>query len=202
MRILIRADSSIAIGTGHIMRYLTLAESLRGQGADVFFVSREEAGHCCDIIQQKKFKVFLLPGKEHFDAAVDAELTAAVAGDGPDCLDGKACRAVLEKLADLRIFPDDAGRFNLGLRETGGELLIVSQFTLYVACRKGRRPSFIDAALPEAANALYEKFVECVRSRGIEVATGEFQTHMVVSLSNDGPVTLIVDSPSGESPCA
>ena len=107
-----------------------------------------------------------------------------------------------EKLVNLRIFEDENGKLNRSLRDAGGAMLIVSQFTLYGDCRKGRRPSFIDAALPEVANTLYEKFVECVRFRGIEVATGEFQTHMVVSLSNDGPVTLILDSPAGESPCA
>ena len=107
-----------------------------------------------------------------------------------------------EKLVNLRIFEDENGKLNRSLFDAGGAMLIVSQFTLYGDCRKGRRPSFIDAALPEVANTLYEKFVECVRFRGIEVATGEFQTHMVVSLSNDGPVTLILDSPAGESPCA
>ena len=107
-----------------------------------------------------------------------------------------------EKLVNMRIFEDENGKLNRSLLDAGGAMLIVSQFTLYGDCRKGRRPSFIDAALPEVANTLYEKFVECVRFRGIEVATGEFQTHMVVSLSNDGPVTLILDSPAGESPCA
>ena len=107
-----------------------------------------------------------------------------------------------EKLVNLRIFEDENGKLNRSLLDADGAMLIVSQFTLYGDCRKGRRPSFIDAALPEVANTLYEKFVECVRFRGIEVATGEFQTHMVVSLSNDGPVTLILDSPAGESPCA
>ena len=107
-----------------------------------------------------------------------------------------------EKLVNLRIFEDENGKLNRSLLDAGGAMLIVSQFTLYGDCRNGRRPSFIDAALPDVANAIYERFVECVRSRGIEVATGEFQTHMVVSLSNDGPVTLIVDSPAGERPCA
>lgn len=107
-----------------------------------------------------------------------------------------------EKLVNMRIFEDENGKLNRSLLDAGGAMLIVSQFTLYGDCRKGRRPSFIDAALPEVANTLYEKFVECVRFRRIDVATGEFQTHMVVSLSNDGPVTLILDSPAGESPCA
>lgn len=109
---------------------------------------------------------------------------------------------IAEKLINLRIFEDENGKLNLSLLETGGEMLVVSQFTLYGDCRKGRRPSFIGAALPDAANVLYEKVVDCVRSRGVSVATGVFQTHMVVSLSNDGPVTLIVDSPAGDPECA
>ena len=93
-----------------------------------------------------------------------------------------------------RIFKDDAGRMNRSLLEIGGEMLVVSQFTLYGDCRKGRRPSFVDAAGPEKANALYEHFVEEVRRKGITVATGQFRAMMAVSLINDGPVTLIVES--------
>jgi len=99
-----------------------------------------------------------------------------------------------EKIANLRIFEDDAGRMNRSLLEIGGEMLVVSQFTLYSDCRKGRRPSFVDAAGPEQANALYEHFVEEVRRKGIKVATGQFRAMMAVSLINDGPVTLIVES--------
>lgn len=99
-----------------------------------------------------------------------------------------------EKIVNLRIFEDPDGRMNRSLLETGGEMLVVSQFTLLGDCRKGRRPSFVGAAPPEAANTLYEYFVEITRKRGITVRTGEFGAMMAVSLVNDGPVTLIVES--------
>jgi D-aminoacyl-tRNA deacylase len=99
-----------------------------------------------------------------------------------------------EKIVGLRIFEDDAGKMNRSLEEAGGAMLVVSQFTLYGDCRKGRRPSFISAAPPELAERLYEQFVTCVRSGGIEVATGRFREHMLVSLVNDGPVTLWIDT--------
>jgi len=99
-----------------------------------------------------------------------------------------------DKIANLRIFSDDAGKMNLSLLETGGAMLVVSQFTLYGDCRKGRRPSFDQAAPAEQARSLYEHFVEAVRRAEIPVATGIFQASMAVSLVNDGPVTLIVES--------
>jgi D-tyrosyl-tRNA(Tyr) deacylase len=99
-----------------------------------------------------------------------------------------------EKIVDLRIFPDDAGKMNRSLAECGGAMLVVSQFTLYGDCRKGRRPSFIDAAAPEKGEQLYEEFVAAVQGRGVEVATGRFRTHMKVSSVNDGPVTMLLDS--------
>ena len=99
-----------------------------------------------------------------------------------------------EKLVGLRIFPDEEGKMNCSLAEAGGAMLVVSQFTLFGDCRKGRRPSFIKAARPEQAVALYKAFVAEVRGRGITVATGRFQEHMDVELVNDGPVTLLVDS--------
>lgn len=99
-----------------------------------------------------------------------------------------------EKLVGLRIFEDAEGKMNLGLLEAGGAMLVVSQFTLLGDCRKGRRPGFSDAALPDAAVALYENFCEEVRRRGVTVETGRFREHMEVSLVNDGPVTLLVDS--------
>lgn len=98
------------------------------------------------------------------------------------------------KVAGLRIFEDDAGKMNLTLADVGGAVLAVSQFTLFGDCRRGRRPSFIAAARPEKASSLYEAFVAEVRGRGITVETGRFQTHMDVSLVNDGPVTLLLDS--------
>jgi D-aminoacyl-tRNA deacylase len=99
-----------------------------------------------------------------------------------------------EKIVGLRIFEDDAGKMNRSLAEVGGAMLVVSQFTLYGDARKGRRPSFIDAAPPELAERLYEAFVARVRSLGVRVETGVFRAHMLVSLVNDGPVTLWLDT--------
>jgi D-tyrosyl-tRNA(Tyr) deacylase len=98
-----------------------------------------------------------------------------------------------EKVAGLRLFSDSAGKMNLGLDEVGGRVLVISQFTLYAETAKGRRPSFIDAARPDVAIPLYQRFVEALRSRGLEVATGEFGADMLVEIHNDGPVTLILD---------
>jgi D-aminoacyl-tRNA deacylase len=100
-----------------------------------------------------------------------------------------------DKIVALRIFEDDAGKMNLALKEIGGELLVVSQFTLAGNCAKGRRPSFDSAAPPVEANRLYEYFVERARRMGLPVATGVFQAMMQVSLVNDGPVTFILESP-------
>ena len=99
-----------------------------------------------------------------------------------------------EKIIGLRIFSDQDGKFNRSLRDVDGELLIVSQFTLYGDCRKGRRPSFIAAASVEAALPLYEYFVERTRSQHVRVITGRFQANMAVELVNDGPVTIILES--------
>jgi len=95
-----------------------------------------------------------------------------------------------DKVAGLRLFGDAEGKMNLALADVGGAVLVVSQFTLYGDAAKGRRPSFIDAARPEAAEPLYERFVALLRERGLEVATGEFGAMMDVELVNDGPVTL------------
>lgn len=103
---------------------------------------------------------------------------------------------LVEKLLGLRIFEDAGGKMNLSLLETGGALLVVSQFTLYGDTRKGRRPSFDGAARPEQANRLYEHFVGLARARGVQVETGVFQAMMQVSLVNDGPVTLICETPA------
>ena len=98
-----------------------------------------------------------------------------------------------EKVAGLRLFSDAGGKMNLGIDEVGGAVLVVSQFTLYGDTAKGRRPSFIDAARPEQAIPLYQRFVEALRGRGLAVATGEFGADMLVEIHNDGPVTLILE---------
>jgi len=99
-----------------------------------------------------------------------------------------------EKIVGLRIFEDGAGKMNLSVADIGGSLLTVSQFTLYGDVRRGRRPSFDEAARPEQARALYERFVAEIRRRGLPCETGEFQAMMSVSLANDGPVTILLDS--------
>ena len=99
-----------------------------------------------------------------------------------------------EKVHGLRIFPDENDKMNLSLPDVGGEVLVVSNFTLGTDCKKGRRPSFDMAAPPEEANALYQRFVERLRAQGVRVETGEFGAYMEVLVSNDGPVTLIIDT--------
>lgn len=109
-------------------------------------------------------------------------------GDTPAQVDWMA-----EKVAGLRLFRDGDGKMNLGLQEVGGAVLVVSQFTLYGDSAKGRRPSFIDAARPEVAIPLYERFLDALRGRGLRVAAGEFGGDMQVEIHNDGPVTLVLD---------
>lgn len=105
--------------------------------------------------------------------------------------------ALLEKLLRLRVFEDTEGKMNLSLLDTGGALLVVSQFTLYGDTRKGRRPSFDIAAPPEQANQLYEHFVAAARAHGVETQTGVFRAMMSVSLTNEGPVTFLVETKNG-----
>ncbi|HYK90062.1 MAG TPA: D-aminoacyl-tRNA deacylase [Acidobacteriota bacterium] len=100
-----------------------------------------------------------------------------------------------KKIVELRIFDDSEGKLNLSLQDTGGQLLVVSQFTLYGDCGKGRRPSYSDAAPPAAAEQLYNQFIEIIRRRIPDVQTGQFKAMMDVTITNSGPVTLILDSP-------
>jgi D-tyrosyl-tRNA(Tyr) deacylase len=108
--------------------------------------------------------------------------------------DGADASYLAEKIAHLRIFSDAEDKMNLSLKDINGEILAISQFTLFGDCRKGRRPGFSDAAPPEAANELYEKFVAHLEQNGIPVKTGIFQADMLVSIDNDGPVTMLLDS--------
>ncbi len=101
---------------------------------------------------------------------------------------------IAEKTAGLRIFNDPEGKMNLSVTDVGGGILLISQFTLHGDCRRGRRPSFIDAARPETAIPLYEDVAQRLRTAGLPVATGEFGAHMHVALVNDGPVTILLDS--------
>jgi D-tyrosyl-tRNA(Tyr) deacylase len=107
---------------------------------------------------------------------------------------------LVDKLLGLRIFPDESGKMNRNVHDAGGGLLIVSQFTLYGDCRKGRRPSFDRAAPPEAAKALYDYFVDAARRGPVPVETGIFQAMMEVHLVNDGPVTILLDSAERDKP--
>ncbi len=110
-------------------------------------------------------------------------------GDGID-----HARWLADKVVGLRILADADGKMNRSIQEAGGSILVVSQFTLYADCEKGRRPSFIEAARPEVAEPLYQSFIDFVRGHGVPVATGRFGADMRVELTNDGPVTLIVDT--------
>jgi D-aminoacyl-tRNA deacylase len=131
---------------------------------------------------------------------VDGELVGAIGpglmillGVGREDLESDA-DDLAKKIAHLRIFEDADGKMNRSLLETGGAMLVVSQFTLLGDCRKGRRPSFVAAAPPQKAEALYQRFTDRVRAMGIDVSTGKFRAMMQVSLINDGPVTLIVET--------
>jgi D-tyrosyl-tRNA(Tyr) deacylase len=128
-----------------------------------------------EIVGEIRDGVLVLLGVARDDTSADADYLA-------------------DKITNLRIFADDGGKMNRSLLETGGEMLVVSQFTLYGDARRGRRPSYSDAAEPEKANELYEYFVERVRSFGIKTETGVFQAMMRVGLINEGPVTILLDS--------
>jgi D-tyrosyl-tRNA(Tyr) deacylase len=124
--------------------------------------------------------------------AIEAGLVVLVAAGDEDT--EKDVRYLVDKIAGLRIFKDETGRMSRSVRDVGGAILAVSQFTLYGDCRKGRRPSFVHAMEPVRAQELYELYVAQTRALGITVETGVFRAHMQVELVNDGPVTLLVDS--------
>jgi D-tyrosyl-tRNA(Tyr) deacylase len=138
-------------------------------------VSRAEVTVAGEICGQIRLGLVVLLGVATGDTPADAQTMA-------------------EKIVTLRIFDDADGKMNLALGDVGGSLLVVSQFTLLGDCRKGRRPSYVDAASPDLAETLYLEFVAAARQLGVEVATGKFRHHMEVSLTNDGPVTLLLDS--------
>jgi D-tyrosyl-tRNA(Tyr) deacylase len=137
---------------------------------------------------------------------VDEVEVAAISGGllllaGVEDGDDTAVAARLaQKCAEMRIFSDEEGKFNRSLIEVGGEALVVSQFTLLADVRKGRRPSFVRAALPEVAEPVVEAFAEALRALGVRTQTGRFGAHMDVSLVNDGPVTIVIDSSELERP--
>lgn len=125
-------------------------------------------------------------------ASIGAGLTVLL-GVGLDDTE-KDAKYLAEKVVNLRIFPDQAGKMNLSLVDITGELLVISQFTLYGDCRKGKRPSFDSAAPPQLAQGLYQKFIEYCGEYGIQTYQGKFQAEMIISLDNHGPVTMLLDS--------
>jgi D-tyrosyl-tRNA(Tyr) deacylase len=142
------------------------------------------------VIQRVKSAQVCVDG--HVTGKIDKGLLVLLGvgkGDGE-----KDLSFLTSKIPELRIFEDDSGKFNLSVKEIGGEMLVVSQFTLYGDCRRGRRPSFTEAEEPTTAKHLYEQFILKLKEQGIPVQTGEFQTKMEVHLINDGPVTLLLDS--------
>ncbi|GHT34065.1 D-aminoacyl-tRNA deacylase [Planctomycetales bacterium] len=144
-------------------------------------------------IQRVKNASVFLPEKNEFCGRIDAGLLILLGVSVKDT--EKEAELLARKCAEMRIFEDEAGKMNRSITDIGGKILVVSQFTLYADCRKGRRPSFTEAAQPELAETLYLHFVETVREKyGIPVETGVFRTEMQVQLLNDGPVTIWIDT--------
>jgi D-aminoacyl-tRNA deacylase len=142
------------------------------------------------VLQRVKWGRVSMAG--HVMAEIGQGLVILV-GIGPQ--DGEMqARALSEKVAHLRIFEDEQGKMNLSVLDVEGQALVVSQFTLYADTRKGRRPSFTDAALPETARPLVERFAELLRDLGVPTQTGEFGAHMLVEIGNDGPVTIWMEA--------
>lgn len=135
-------------------------------------------------------------GKVSVDGRVIAEIGAGLVillGIGPHDQEEQA-RVLVDKVVNLRIFDDDQGKMNLSLLDVGGQALVVSQFTLYADTRKGRRPSFIEAAPPEIASPLVDRFVEFLREKGVPTQSGEFGALMLVEINNHGPVTILLEA--------
>ncbi len=137
---------------------------------------------------------------KHASVSIDGQIAGKIGegflillGVGPDDTEA-LCDKLCDKLLSLRIFEDENGKMNRGLEDVGGEVLVVSQFTLYGNCKKGRRPDFFGAAKPDLAIPLYERFVQRCRDSGFHTETGEFGAYMQVDSLNDGPVTLVVDT--------
>lgn len=145
------------------------------------------------VLQRVKNASVSVDGKQI--SAIDAGLLVLLGVADTD--EPKDISHVADKVVNLRIFADEQGKMNKSLADTGGQMLVVSQFTLLGDCRKGRRPSFVHAADPQKAESFYLEFAEHVRQKGIDVQTGQFQAMMDVSLVNDGPVTLTVESRPG-----
>jgi D-tyrosyl-tRNA(Tyr) deacylase len=142
------------------------------------------------VLQRVKFARVSVGG--HTIAEIGQGL-AILLGIAPE--DGEQqLRFISEKAANLRIFEDEQGKMNLSVRDVGGEALVVSQFTLYADARKGRRPSFTDAARPDVARPLVERFAELLRQLGVPTQIGEFGAHMLVEIHNDGPVTIWLEA--------
>ncbi len=140
-------------------------------------VSRARISIEDEVVAEIRRGLLVLLGITKSDVSADAEFLA-------------------NKISKLRIFDDGDGKMNLAVNQIGGEILVVSQFTLYADTSRGARPSFIEAAPAEQARELYEYFIECIRRTGLKVQTGRFQANMQVELVNDGPVTIIIDSRS------